>query len=140
MEKFPGKGGWTYVKIPFEADQSKLPFGMIRVKGTVDQIPFGGKHLMPLGDGNLFLPLPKALRQKLKKEAGETVRIEVYEDTLPTKTPLELEDCLRDVPGKLELFQSWSNAKKSRWITYIFGSKKEEVKAERILKLIDSLV
>ncbi|MEN2280658.1 DUF1905 domain-containing protein [Algoriphagus sp. SE2] len=139
IEKFRGKGGWTYIKVPLKIQLSNLPFGMIRVSGSVDQIAFKGKHLMPFGGGNLFLPIPKPLLLKLKKEVGQTVSIELFEDKIPTEIPSELIDCLSDIPGKLERYLALSDAEKKRWITYIFESKKEETKAERIIKLINSL-
>ncbi len=140
LEKFPGKGGWTFAKIHFDSKQSNLPFGMIRVRGSVDQIPFEGKHLMPLGDGNLFLPISKPLRKKINKEAGDFVSIEIIEDTIPTEIPSELVDCLEDFPGKLNLFKSLSDAEQKRWVQHIFNSTTEETKANRIIQLLNSLI
>ena len=34
LEKFPGKGGWTYVILPEIPQNIKRKFGMVKVKGT----------------------------------------------------------------------------------------------------------
>jgi hypothetical protein len=36
IEKMEGKGGWSFVLLPFAFDKSKLPFGWIVVKGSID--------------------------------------------------------------------------------------------------------
>lgn len=36
LEKYPGKGGWTYAVIPEVLQNKKAPFGWVKVKGTID--------------------------------------------------------------------------------------------------------
>jgi len=55
LEKFPGKGGWTYAAIHGIPQDKKAPFGWVRVKGTIDGYVFRHYHLMPMGNGKLFL-------------------------------------------------------------------------------------
>src|SRR5690606_2847072 len=35
LEKFPGKGGWTYARIPEVMQDKNKPFGWGRVRGTL---------------------------------------------------------------------------------------------------------
>jgi hypothetical protein len=36
LEKFHGKGGWTYVSIKNNTLNKKGPFGWVRVRGTIE--------------------------------------------------------------------------------------------------------
>lgn len=62
LEKFPGKGGWTYAEIPELVQDKTKPFGWLTVKGTVDDYVLNQYKLMPMGNGKLFLPLKRAIR------------------------------------------------------------------------------
>ena len=42
---------WTFVEIP-EIPMPKTPFGMLKVKGKIDNYEFSNVHLMPIGNGH----------------------------------------------------------------------------------------
>jgi len=139
LEKFPGKGGWTFVRVPLEILPVRKVFGMIRVCGFVDDFEFEGKHLMPMGNGYLFLPIAKPIRTAIGKEQGDTVRLKLMRDEVPSQVPEELIDCLQDDPGKLQLFQRLSDADQKHWIEHIYSANSPEVKSDRIVKLLNQL-
>jgi hypothetical protein len=139
LEKFPGKGGWTFVRVPVEILPVRKAFGMIRVCGFVDDFEFEGKHLMPMGNGFLFLPIAKPIRTAIGKEQGDTVRLKLMRDEVPNQVPEELIDCLKDDPGKLQLFQRLSDADQKHWIEHIYSANSSEVKSDRIVKLLNQL-
>lgn len=74
LQKFEEKGGWTYAEIP-EVLMPKTSFGMLKVRGKIDNYEFSDVRLLPLGNGNLFLAVNLQLRKKIKKQAGDTVHI-----------------------------------------------------------------
>ncbi|MEY3398621.1 MAG: hypothetical protein RL220_1215, partial [Bacteroidota bacterium] len=71
LEKFPGKGGWTYARIPEILQDKHSPFGWVRVKGSIDDVEFSSYHLMPMGNGQLFLPVKADIRKKIGKKEGD---------------------------------------------------------------------
>lgn len=64
LEKYPGKGGWTYTVIPEIPADKKQRFGWVKVKGFIDDYQIKSYKLMPLGDGRLFLPVRAEIRKK----------------------------------------------------------------------------
>ncbi len=37
LEKFSGKGGWTFVRLPEIPTGQNTPFGWVKVHGTIDR-------------------------------------------------------------------------------------------------------
>ena len=75
LQKFPGKGGWTYAAIPEIIQDKTKPFGWVTVRGSIDDYELKQYKLMPMGEGRLFLPVKAAVRKAIKKEAGDYVKI-----------------------------------------------------------------
>ncbi len=139
LERFTGKGGWTFVRLPMAKLGAKTHFGMLKVSGSIDFFEFEGKTLMPMGEGFLFLPVSKEIRTKIKKEEGEKVQLRLFRNGIPDQLTDELKDCLLDDPGKLELFLRLQVSEQSRWLEIIYSASDEEQKAERIVRLLEFL-
>lgn len=139
LEKFSGKGGWTFVRLPISQLGAKTHLGMLKVSGSVDSFEFKEKTLMPMGDGFLFLPISKEIRTQIKKGEGEKVILQLFRNGIPTQLTEELRDCLLDDPGKLELYLSLGSDEQTRWLETIYSATSEEQKAERIVRLLEYL-
>lgn len=139
LEKFSGKGGWTFVRLPISQLGAKTHFGMLKVSGSVDSFEFKEKTLMPMDDGFLFLPISKEIRTQIKKGEGEKVILQLFRNGIPTQLTEELRDCLLDDPGKLELYLSLGSDEQTRWMETIYSATSEEQKAERIVRLLEYL-
>lgn len=140
LEKFPGKGGWTYASIPEIAQNKENPFGWVQVSGFIDTYELKQYKLMPMGNGTLFLPVKAEIRKKLKKEAGSYVRVKIYLDESAPIIPEELLACLKDEPIAFEKFQKLSQGQQKQAIDFINQAKKLETKIERITELIEGLL
>ncbi len=139
LEKFPGKGGWTYARIPEISQDKQSPFGWVRVRGSIDDYPIEGYHLMPMGNGGLFLPVKSQIRKKIGKQDGDWVNVILYADKLPTEIPEELKLCLQDEPHAYESFLAQTEGQQKAAIEWIYSAKKEETRIERIVQLINKL-
>ncbi len=139
LEKFSGKGGWTFVRLPEITPGKNSPFGWVRVRGTIDHYEIRSYNLQSMGNGMLFLPVKAGIRNTLKKQAGDVVRIILYEDNTPTEISEELKHCLQDVPGVYEAFLSYSNGQKKTLIDWIYTAKTDKTKVERIVKTINEI-
>jgi Bacteriocin-protection, YdeI or OmpD-Associated/Domain of unknown function (DUF1905) len=148
LKKFPGKGGWTYASIPEVLQDKTAPFGWVKVCGSIENYEFKQFKLMPMGDGSLFFPVRAEIRKKIKKEAGDEVRIILYSDLsaleipneLLVEIPEELLVCLKDEPRAHERFLGLSEGKQKEIIDWISQAKKEETKVERIASSIEKLL
>lgn len=139
LEKFTGKGGWTYARVPKEKLPAKKYFGMLEVSGSVDNFTFEKKHLMPIGDGTVFLPISKEIRTKIKKEAGQEVRLILFTESIPDQIPEELKACLQDDPGKWERFQKLGKEEQTEWVKTIYSSSNEDHQVRQILRLLQAI-
>lgn len=139
LEKFEGKGGWTYLKITTIPKDKIGAGGQVKVKGTIDGFEIRKYHLMPMGNGILMLPVRAEIRKAIKKQAGDRVHVVLYADYEPLETPEEMIECLQDEPKAFTFYNSLSESEKKYYIQWIYSSKKEETKISRMAKAIDKL-
>ena len=139
LEKFEGKGGWTYARILEIIQDKTVPFGWVKVKGSIDGYEIKKYHLMPMGEGQLFLPVKAEIRKKIKKEAGDVVHVILYPDTDALEIPAELELCLHDEPRALAFFNKISESEKKYYIDWIYSAKKTETRVNRLAQTISRL-
>jgi hypothetical protein len=139
LEKFTGKGGWTYASIPEVLKNRHSPFGWVKVKGSIDNYEFRNYRLMPMGNGSLFLPVKAAIRKLIGKKEGDWVKVILYADNAPTEIPEELQLCLKDEPEIYKTFLSYSDGEQKAFIEWIYSAKTEETKVDRIARTLNKL-
>lgn len=140
LERFQGKGGWTYARIPEITQDKSQPFGWVKVQGNIDGYEIKKYRLMPMGNGKIFLPVKAEIRKKIKKNEGDKVHIILYPDNEPLEIPSEMLLCLEDEPRALRFFQSLSESEQKFYIQWVYAAKKEETKINRLGKTIDRLL
>jgi hypothetical protein len=140
LEKISGKGGWTFARIPEILQDKKSPFGWVKVCGTIDGHEIRKYHLMPMGNGNLFLPVKAEIRKIINKKEGDTVHIILFKDNEPLEIPEEMLICLEEEPQALTFFNKLTESEQRFYIQYIYSAKKEETKIVRLAKTINKLV
>lgn len=139
LEKFPGKGGWTFARVPEIPQDKKAHFGWVKVRGTIDGFEIKKYHLMPMGDGHLFLPVRAEIRKKTGKKEGDLVHVILFPDDEPVDIPEEMLLCLEEEPKALNYFLSISESEQHQYIQWIYSAKKEETKIERMAMAIQRL-
>ena len=141
LEKFPGKGGWTFTFIPEIPPDKHSPFGFMKVKGSIDGYEIKHFHLLPSvkGDDRLFLTVKAEIRKVIKKEAGDYVHIILYPDNDPIEIPEELIICLKDESNAYEKFQQLKESEQKAFVDWICAAKTDETKVKRIAETIDKL-
>lgn len=140
LEKFHGKGGWTFARIPEILQDKKAHFGWRKVKGSIDGYEIKKYHLIPMGNGMLFLPVKAEIRKTIRKQEGDWVHVILYPDNDPLEIPEEMLLCIQDEPEALTFFNSLSESEKKFYIRWIYSAKREETKINRLAKTIDRLL
>lgn len=140
LEKYPGKGGWTYVVIHEVLQDKKAPFGWVKVKGHIDGFEIKNYKLMPMGGGKLFLPVRAEIRKKIGKQEGDWVNVILYADNAPTEIPEEFLLCLLDDPTAHATFFSYTEGQQKEYIDWIYSAKTDATKVERIKETLNKLV
>ncbi|MBL7934990.1 MAG: DUF1905 domain-containing protein [Bacteroidia bacterium] len=141
LEKYPGKGGWTFVRIPktFKNKEEKLNWK--KVRGTIDGFEIRKYHIFPIGNNNgLFLPVKAEIRKHIKKKEGDLVHVILYPDNEPLEIPEEMLLCLQDEPKAFAFFNSLSDSEQKFYMQWIYSAKKEETKIDRLAKTINRLL
>ncbi len=140
LQKFPGKGGWVYAAIPEVLQNKNNPFGWVKVKGSIDGYPLKHYKLMPMGNGQLFLPVKAEIRKKIGKQEGDFVQVVLYADDDALEIPEEILACFEDeAPAVYQAFLASSEGEKKAWLDWIYEAKTDTTKAERILKMMEQL-
>lgn len=139
LQKFPGKGGWTYAEIPEVNYSTKNPFGWVQVKGSIDNFELKQYKLMPMGDSKLFLPVKAEIRKKIKKKEGDWVHVILYADDDPLPVPEEFLLCLKDEPDAEKFFATLSESRKSEYLKWIYAAKSDDLKVNRMAEAISKL-
>ena len=140
LEKYHGKGGWTYASIPEIQQNKNNPFGWVKVKGSIDDYEQKNYKLMPMGEGKLFLPVKAEIRKKIKKEAGDYVRVILYNDDSPLEIPAELIRCFDNEPPHLfNTFNAFTEGEQKAYIDWIYAAKTDNTRVNRIVKMMRNL-
>ena len=140
VQRFPGKGGWTYVLLPPLALRQNLPFGWVVVDGVIDEVPLRQVKLMGMGGGRHFLALNAALRKRLKKGDGDEVLLRLEESVTTAEVPDELLACFAEAPKKA--YTNWlalPATTRKQHLDRIYATADLDRRAERIVVLLASL-
>lgn len=137
LEKYPGKGGWTYAALPGILPDSNTPFGWVKVKGKIDGYVFSQVKLMPMGEGKLFFPVKKEIRKTIGKEAGDSVHILLYLDKDPLLIPAEITACLKDETEAWKHFQAFSEGQQKAYLDWVLSAKTDQTRVNRIVEMIN---
>ena len=140
LQKFPGKGGWTYAAIPEIPQDKHAYFGWVKVRGKIDSYEINNYHLMPMSNGMLFLPVKAEIRKKIGKTEGDLVHITLYSQNLPKIIPEDFQLCLLDEPIAYKNFQNLPESEQNALIDWIYSAQRDSLKVERIVQAIDKLL
>jgi hypothetical protein len=128
------KTGWSYINISARLAQRLKPDNKksFRVKGMLDDHPFNGVALLPMGEGNFIMALNGTIRKAIRKQKGDSLQVQVEVDEKEIKISSELMDCLADEPKALETFNKLTKGHRNYFSNWIESAKTEPTKAKRI--------
>jgi hypothetical protein len=133
-------GAWTFAPVPKNAAANAGFRARLRVKGTIDGVPFRSS-LIPRGGGELFVVVNAEVRDRLGKSDGATVRLELELDTSPVvvDVPPSLQRALgRDSSARANFakFTASQRAAYSRWVA---DAKQDATRDRRVAAALDKI-
>ena len=141
--KFKGKleagdGGGAYVVFPYDVVKE---FGKSRVsiQCTIDGELYRGT-MVKYGTPFHFILVLKAIREKIKKDVGDTVNIWLVEDK--QERVVEVPEAFKKLLKKHKIeahFEKMSYTHKKEWMLWINDAKKEETRLKRMEKAVEKL-
>lgn len=91
----------AYVEIPFDVKET-FGKGRVPVHATFDGEPYDGQ-LVKMGTPCHIIGIRKDIRQKIGKQAGDTVTVTLQERTpAPAKTPATVEEYINEYDGEVK--------------------------------------
>jgi hypothetical protein len=135
LEKFAGKGSWTFARIGKLPIKPRTHFGLVKVCGRLDEVALEKGTLMPFGKGGHFLPVNAALRKQLGKQAGDEVQLQLFALEEPAALSISLADftdCLAEVPAALLAFQTLAPAQQQQWLGWVAAADNDELQVARM--------
>jgi len=140
IEQFPYSNGWRFIRIPEAKQPRDTPFGYLGVCGSIDDYEIFSAKLMPIGNGQLFLPVKAAIRKHLNKDTGDKVKILLYPDTKPVEVDPEILVCLKLMDGAWEAFNNLPVSKQRIHIEYINQAPSDKSRIKRINSMLSDLI
>jgi bifunctional DNA-binding transcriptional regulator/antitoxin component of YhaV-PrlF toxin-antitoxin module len=135
-----GVGTWTFAPVPMNIPGRPQMKARMRVKGKIEGVPYKSS-LMPAGGGELFVVVPKQLRDKIGKESGDLVEMTVQPDNArPTlNVPTDLARALVKNSKARIWFEKIAPSHRKAYVQWIEQAKKRETKQIRIKKAVRML-
>jgi hypothetical protein len=134
-----GDGGGAWVNVPFDVEKT---FGKKRVpiRATIDRVPYRGSLVRMGGDCHM-LPVLKAIREKIGKQAGDKVSVTLQEDKAARKVkiPADVQKALRLKPRAGDFFGKLAYSHQREYVQWIDGAKRAETRKRRIEKMLTLL-
>lgn len=132
-------GGGACVLFPHDVEKEFGARGRVPVKVLFDGVPYTGS-LVKYGRPEHMLPVLKAVREKIGKAPGDSVRVELWKDeevrTLEVPAPFA---ALLKKEGLLAGFEKLSYTHRKEYCRWIAEAKKEETRLSRMAKAVTML-
>jgi hypothetical protein len=128
------KTGWSYIRVPAPIAGKLMPGNKksFRVKGKLDEHPISKMALIPMGEGDFIMALKASIRKTLRKQKGDSLRVELEVDKAVIKPPKELMECLADEPEALAYFGSLPKSHQNYFGNWIREAKTDGTRTNRI--------
>lgn len=133
-----GDGG-AFILIPFDVEQK---YGKKRVKimATIEGEPYRGT-LVRYGSPYHMLLVLKEIRERIGKDVGDKVSIELEEDLEPrvVEIPPDLQQALDAAPLAQAYFNRLSFTHQKEYARWVTEAKRPETRANRVQRTIELL-
>jgi hypothetical protein len=134
-----GIGGGAYILFPYDVEKEFGSKAQVPVQAMFDGVTYRGS-LAKYGHPQHLLGVPKAVRQKIGKQPGDNVEVEVWKDEQErtVEVPPELHKLIKK-ERLLPFFDKLSYTHRKEYCRWITDAKKEETRLRRLEKAIEMM-
>lgn len=131
--------GGIAVEIPIDVQKEFGTKGRVKVKANFDGIEYRGS-IAPM-KGKHLLGVTKEIRNKIGKEIGDEVKIELIEDNEPrvVEVPEDFEKLLKNDKPVWKTFSDFAYTHKKEYVRWIEEAKKVETRERRLIKAFEMI-
>jgi bifunctional DNA-binding transcriptional regulator/antitoxin component of YhaV-PrlF toxin-antitoxin module len=135
----PGDRGGAYVVFPYDVEKEFGTKGKVPVNVTFDGVAEKG-GLFKYGFPQHLIGLPKGIRERIGKQPGDTVEVELWKDEeeRTLEVPSEFQKLLKK-EGLLPFFEKLSYTHRKEYCRWITEAKREETRLRRLEKSVEML-
>lgn len=132
-------GGGVFIPFPYDA-KKEFGKGRVPIRCKIDSEPYRGT-MVKYGTPFHIIIVLKAIREKIKKSAGDKVKVWLVEDTeeRTIEVPADFKKLLKKNKAE-QRFNKMSYTHRKEWMLWINDAKKEETRLRRMEKAIDKLL
>ena len=114
--------------------------GQIKIKAWFNGAEYRGS-LAPMGMEYHLLGIRKEIRNKIKKDIGDTIEVEVIQDLEPriVEVPKDFQNELNKNKTAKEIFEKFAYTHRKEYVRWIVEAKKEETRIRRIKRAIEMI-
>jgi hypothetical protein len=140
LEKFSGKGGWTFVRIPQSFSERLGMRGMVPVLATVEGHVFE-RSLMPIGDGTHMIAMNKSMLKVIGKQLPDDVTVHIAVQSQPhaVRIPEELAIAFDLDPDGKELFHALPRSTQRGLVMWLESARTDHTRANRAGEILRRL-
>lgn len=131
--------GGVAVEIPIDVPKEFGTKGRVKVKAKIECADYRGS-IAPM-KGKHLLGITKEIRNKIGKEIGEEVTIELIEDKEPrvVEVPEDFEKLLKKDKSVWDTFSKFAYTHKKEYVSWIVEAKKTETRNRRLKKAFEMI-
>lgn len=130
-----------FVAFPYSVQEVFGVKGQVKIKALLDgKVEYRGSLAKMNTDCHL-LGMTKVIRQQLGKSFGDTVDVELVQDTEArvVELPTDVAELFEKHPVARSFYETLSYTNRKEYIYWIESAKKEETRAKRLVSMIDKL-
>jgi bifunctional DNA-binding transcriptional regulator/antitoxin component of YhaV-PrlF toxin-antitoxin module len=127
------------VHFPYNVEEEFGTRGRVPVKATFDGVPYSGS-MVKYGAPLHMLGILKSIRERIGKGPGDTVEVTIQKDDSErtVDVPAEFQKLLKK-EKLLPVFEKLSYSHKREYCRWITEAKREETRANRLVKAVELL-
>ena len=135
-----GVGTWTFASIPKAVSTSEGYHARMRVKGTIDGVPYRSS-LMPAGGGEVFVVVNSSVRSRIGKQAGDAVVLQLEPDHRPValKLPGPFKKALDSDLKARDRFGTLAPSHRKAFVDWIAKAKQLSTQERRVGRALEML-